>query len=92
MEELNRTGMILEKIGRRVGRQAAMIAQLTSRNDHIAASTLSQLGSSVEAAIFRVRMRMMEMMQVLVRVWLALVERLRPDVGVLTKTRDQRLQ
>jgi hypothetical protein len=53
----------MEKIGRRVGRQAASTAMATSRNDHVAASTLSQLGSSVEAAIFRVRMRIMEITQ-----------------------------
>lgn len=58
--------MNLENSGRRVGRHEEIMARVTSRNDHIAASTLSQLGSFVEAAVLSVRMRIMEMMQVLV--------------------------
>lgn len=65
MEEPIKLGMILAKTGLSVGKQAARMAVVTSRYDQVAASTLSQLGSSVEAAILRVRMRIMEMMQVL---------------------------
>jgi hypothetical protein len=56
-EDAKSLGMSLENSGRRVGRHDEMMARVTSRNDHIAASTLSQLGSFVEAAVFSVRIR-----------------------------------
>lgn len=58
--------MSLENNGRSVGKQAAMIARVTSRKDHVAASTLSQLGSLVDAAVFNVRIRTIEVIQVLI--------------------------
>ena len=52
--------------GRRVGRQAAMMAMVSSRYDQRAASVLSQVESKDVAAASRVESRTMEMMQVLV--------------------------
>ena len=57
--------MILLKMGRSVGRLEARTDVQISRKDQYAASTLSQLGSVVIDAWFRVRIRRIEITQVL---------------------------
>ena len=52
-------------MGRSVGRLEARTDVQISRNDQYAASTLSQLGSVVVDAWLRVRIRRIDMMQVL---------------------------
>ena len=52
-------------MGRSVGRLAARIDVQTSRKDQYAASTFSQLGSVALDACFRVRIRRIEVTQVL---------------------------
>lgn len=61
--EAKRFGVILTSRGRRVGRHDTVTPIESSKNDQIAASTLSHVGSSVSAATLRVRRRRIEIMQ-----------------------------
>jgi hypothetical protein len=61
----NTHGIVLLKIGRMVGKQEARTATTNSTKDHSAASTLSQVGSFVLAAVPRLCIRMADTAHVL---------------------------